>query len=938
MTGTTADEVASGSRPARSRAPRRARATRPQPARDDKVLAGWNGLALARLRRRDRRARGDRRRRPIATAAGRYRELAGDRRGDASSTTSGRPTAACAGAGRTAGPSADGVLEDHAYLADGLLALYEATFDERWFVAARELADTILGRFADPAGGFFDTGDDHETLVTRPKDLQDNAVPSGNAMAATVLLELAALTGDGRYRDAAERALGLVAGVARSLSDRLRPVARRARLRAGRRGRGGHRRRPGRSRDAAAAGSGPDRLPAAPGRRLRCRPGRRARSRCSRPGSSSTAARPRSSAATSPAASRSTSPRRWRPSSVSRDDGRGPRGPAGASTTPLGEVTVAAYLTVGEDGHDGYLDFVRDVATRAATCPVFVAVDAAGAVLGGVTYVPGPGTPYSESEGEGEAGFRMLAVDPAAQGRGVGRALVEACIARARADGRGRLVLLTRPLMADAHALYLRMGFRRAPERDWRAGARHRAARASCSTSGPVRPMRRAVGDLRGRWSAGASRTTRRPPVGAAPGGDDRPRPARPPTDSRSCSPAGPTRWPSRPGSTSSRAAGSRPPTPTRASSPGRRGPRDDPDSTSPTGSPRSARPGRRSASCSPSRRPDRRARRPARRAGSTVRRTLVDAARTSTLRTDDLVEVARWTTPRAYPRRFDARFFVAELPPGAVLRPGSARGRGHAWLTPRAALAAMAAGSIAMWPPTSTTLQRLERAAIVRGRSGRAWPAPRSRRSGSSGSTPGLRVMTGQSAFGPGGRPANTVLVGRREVVVVDPGDPGEAFLDAIEAEVAADGGRIVAIALTHVDPVTPPGSEELHERTGAPILVGPGRRGRAVVGGHARSATARRVGRGDGPLTAVATPGHRPDHLAFLAADGTLIAGDALTDRPTLVLPPEGDPRAQRATRWPGSRPSSPTARCAGSSRATARRPADPDAAWHRPMDGGR
>ncbi len=132
----------------------------------------------------------------------------------------------------------------------------------------------------------------------------------------------------------------------------------------------------------------------------------------------------------------------------------------------LGAVSVAAYLTVGEDGHDGYLDFVRDVGTRAASCPVFVAVDGEGRVLGGVTYVPGPGTPYSESEVDGEAGFRMLAVDPAAQGRGVGRALVEACIARARADGRRRLVLLTRPLMVDAHALYLRMGFHRALERD----------------------------------------------------------------------------------------------------------------------------------------------------------------------------------------------------------------------------------------------------------------------------------------------------------------------------------------------------------------------------------------------------------------------------------------------------------------------------------------
>ena len=70
--------------------------------------------------------------------------------------------------------------------------------------------DRVLARFADPAGGFFDTADDHERLVARPKDLQDNAVPSGNAVAALVLLRLAAWTGEGRYRDAAERALRTV--------------------------------------------------------------------------------------------------------------------------------------------------------------------------------------------------------------------------------------------------------------------------------------------------------------------------------------------------------------------------------------------------------------------------------------------------------------------------------------------------------------------------------------------------------------------------------------------------------------------------------------------------------------------------------------------------------------------------------------------------------
>jgi glyoxylase-like metal-dependent hydrolase (beta-lactamase superfamily II)/8-oxo-dGTP pyrophosphatase MutT (NUDIX family) len=267
-------------------------------------------------------------------------------------------------------------------------------------------------------------------------------------------------------------------------------------------------------------------------------------------------------------------------------------------------------------------------------------------------------------------------------------------------------------------------------------------------------------------------------------------------------------------------------------------------------------------------------------------------------LRTDDLVEIARWTTPRAYPRRFDARFFVAELPPGAALRPDAREVAAHDWLTPRAALAAMAAGTIALWPPTSTTLQRLERArsfaAIQTGLARSPEPPIRVERIDHD-----LRLMTGQSAFGPAGRPANTVLVGTREVVVVDPGDPGEDFLDAIEAEVESGGGRIVAIALTHVDPGHAAGSEELRERTGAPLVGGPG-------GAASLSWPVVEIGdgalvgeSGDGTLTAIATPGHRPDHLSFLAADGTLIAGDALTDRPTLIVPPEGDEDAQRSTR---------------------------------------
>jgi uncharacterized protein YyaL (SSP411 family) len=99
-------------------------------------------------------------------------------------------------------------LEDYAAYANGLLALYEATFDLRWFAAARALAETMLAQFADDeAGGFFDTSADHETLLTRPKDLYDNATPSGNSLAVEALLRLSELTGEERFQEPAERML-----------------------------------------------------------------------------------------------------------------------------------------------------------------------------------------------------------------------------------------------------------------------------------------------------------------------------------------------------------------------------------------------------------------------------------------------------------------------------------------------------------------------------------------------------------------------------------------------------------------------------------------------------------------------------------------------------------------------------------------------------------
>ena len=134
----------------------------------------------------------------------------------------------------------------------------------------------------------------------------------------------------------------------------------------------------------------------------------------------------------------------------------------------IGEMTVAAYLTNEGETDTGYHAELRDVARRARHCPVLVAVDdATGAIVGTVTYIPGPDNPFAELERGDEAGFRMLAVAPAAHGRGIGRALANACAERAKAEGRGGLAIFTRPIARQAQALYDSMGFVRDSDRDW---------------------------------------------------------------------------------------------------------------------------------------------------------------------------------------------------------------------------------------------------------------------------------------------------------------------------------------------------------------------------------------------------------------------------------------------------------------------------------------
>jgi ribosomal protein S18 acetylase RimI-like enzyme len=133
----------------------------------------------------------------------------------------------------------------------------------------------------------------------------------------------------------------------------------------------------------------------------------------------------------------------------------------------VADVCEAAYAELVPPG-SGYRAVLRDVARRAEEAELLVAAD--GRVLGTVTFVPAGG-PMGEIAAPHETEFRMLAVDPAAQGRGVGAALLGRVIEESRALGRRGVVCSSLPEMRAAHRVYERAGFRRAPERDWSPNA-----------------------------------------------------------------------------------------------------------------------------------------------------------------------------------------------------------------------------------------------------------------------------------------------------------------------------------------------------------------------------------------------------------------------------------------------------------------------------------
>ena len=177
-----------------------ARLQRVKPGRDEKVLTDWNGLML----------------RAFAEAAaflGRsdYRDIAESNANFLLSTMwDGTRLVHSYKDGRA---RFNAYLDDYANLTDGLVALYELTLDAKWLDAAVQIADRMIEQFWDSAGGFYFTSQDHESLLTRTKDFFDNATPSGNSVAADVLLRLAAILERNDYRKKAEDIFLTAAGL-----------------------------------------------------------------------------------------------------------------------------------------------------------------------------------------------------------------------------------------------------------------------------------------------------------------------------------------------------------------------------------------------------------------------------------------------------------------------------------------------------------------------------------------------------------------------------------------------------------------------------------------------------------------------------------------------------------------------------------------------------
>lgn len=263
-------------------------------------------------------------------------------------------------------------------------------------------------------------------------------------------------------------------------------------------------------------------------------------------------------------------------------------------------------------------------------------------------------------------------------------------------------------------------------------------------------------------------------------------------------------------------------------------------------------------------------------------------------LRTDRLVPLSRWVTPPVLERRFDARFFAAWLPDGAKPSLVGDEVRAHGWVRPGDALRGLADGSIPMWLPTSANLQRLEHVRrpadvldLAPGVGGLPTVAE---------VAPDIVAVTVSGAAGVDGLEARAYLVGGRELVAIDPGDPSEESLLALVEATAANGSTVGSIALTSPDPDHAGGAEALrdglgllvHGAVGAgdplPFPVEPLPDGAAVPAGDVR-------------IVALAAPGPRPEHLVlWVPASGTALVGDLVGPPPARTVRGPHDPASWR------------------------------------------
>lgn len=158
-----------------------------------------------------------------------------------------------------------------------------------------------------------------------------------------------------------------------------------------------------------------------------------------------------------------------------------------ADAQRAGGIVLEAYRSLpGYVPEPTYEVELTDVPGRLPPVGQVLVAEHGGRVVGCVTYVSGPDSPLAESLQAGEAGIRMLGVDADAQGRGIGRRLVEACVERARQQGRRAVFLHSTSYMHGAHRIYGRLGFRRTPDRDWEPfpGLRLQAFRLSLEGDG----------------------------------------------------------------------------------------------------------------------------------------------------------------------------------------------------------------------------------------------------------------------------------------------------------------------------------------------------------------------------------------------------------------------------------------------------------------------